>query len=112
MIYQTQVAAGPFRIQDLSDSLAGELDVQVKEQDGSTQSFTVSTASIPYLTRPGMVRYKLATGRPSDWRHHVNGDMFASGEFSWGVSNGWSLYGGGTAEQNYLATALGVGVIY
>ncbi|ATM75321.1 PapC/FimD family outer membrane usher protein [Serratia fonticola] len=109
VIYQTQVAAGPFRIQDLSDSLAGELDVQVKEQDGSTQSFTVSTASIPYLTRPGMVRYKLATGRPSDWRHHVNGDMFASGEFSWGVSNGWSLYGGGTAEQNYLATALGVG---
>jgi len=109
VIYQTQVAAGPFRIQDLSDALAGDLDVQVKEQDGSTQSFTVSTASIPYLTRPGMVRYKLATGRPSDWRHHVNGDMFASGEFSWGVSNGWSLYGGGVAEQNYLASALGVG---
>ncbi|WP_447887508.1 outer membrane usher protein [Serratia fonticola] len=109
VIYQTQVAAGPFRIQDLSDALAGELDVQVKEQDGSTQSFTVSTASIPYLTRPGMVRYKLATGRPSDWRHHVNGDMFASGEFSWGVSNGWSLFGGGTAEQNYFASALGVG---
>lgn len=109
VIYQTQVAAGPFRIQDLSDALAGDLDVQVKEQDGSTQTFTVSTASVPYLTRPGMVRYKLATGRPSDWRHHVNGDIFASGEFSWGVSNGWSLYGGGVAEQNYLASALGVG---
>lgn len=109
VIYQTQVAAGPFRIQDLSDALAGELDVQVKEQDGSTQSFTVSTASIPYLTRPGMVRYKLAIGRPSNWRHRVNGGMFASGEFSWGVSNGWSLFGGGTTEQNYLASALGVG---
>lgn len=109
VIYQSQVAAGPFRIQDLSDALAGDLDVQVKEQDGSTQNFTVSTASIPYLTRPGMVRYKLSTGRPTDWRHHVNGDLFASGEFSWGVSNGWSLYGGGTLEQNYLASALGIG---
>jgi len=109
VIYQTQVAAGPFRIQELNDALAGELDVQVKEQDGSTQFFTVSTASVPYLTRPGMVRYKLSLGRPSDWRRHVNGSMFASGEFSWGVSNGWSLYGGVTAEKNYFAPALGVG---
>lgn len=84
IIYQTQVAAGPFRIQDLNDALAGELNVEVKEQDGSSQTFTVSTASVPYLTRPGQLRYKLAAGRPTDWRHHVSGETFASGEFSWG----------------------------
>ncbi|WP_421081968.1 hypothetical protein, partial [Serratia fonticola] len=29
--------------------------------------------------------------------------MFATGEFSWGVSNGWSLYGGGVAGGDYNA---------
>lgn len=86
IIYQTQVAAGPFRIQDLNDALAGQIDVEVKEQDGSTQNFTVNTASVPYLTRPGQLRYKLAAGRPTNWRHHVSGDTFASGEFSWGLT--------------------------
>lgn len=109
IIYQTQVAAGPFRLQDLNDALSGEINVEVKEQDGSIQSFTVNTASVPYLTRPGQLRYKLATGRPTDWRHHVNGDTFASGEFSWGINNGWSLFGGGGAAQNYASAAIGIG---
>ncbi|MGJ7974712.1 outer membrane usher protein [Providencia hangzhouensis] len=109
IIYQTQVAAGPFRIQDLNDALAGQIDVEVKEQDGSTQTFTVNTASVPYLTRPGQLRYKLAAGRPTNWRHHVSGDTFASGEFSWGVNNGWSLYGGGIGAENYASAAIGIG---
>lgn len=109
IIYQTQVAAGPFRIQDLNDALSGELNVEVKEQDGTSQTFTVNTASVPYLTRPGQLRYKLAAGRPTDWRHHVNGETFASGEFSWGINNGWSLYGGGVAAENYASAAVGIG---
>lgn len=109
IIYQTQVAEGPFRIQDLNDAIAGELDVKVEEQNGSVQTFTVNTATVPYLTRPGQVRYKLAMGRPSDWHHHVNGQLFSSGEFSWGVNNGWSLYGGAVGSKNYIATAVGIG---
>jgi outer membrane usher protein FimD/PapC len=109
IIYQSQVAAGPFRIQDLNDALAGQLDVRVEEQDGSTQTFTVNTASVPYLMRPGRVTYRLAMGRPTDWRHHVNGDAFTSGEFSWGVNNGWTLYGGVVGAENYSSLAMGVG---
>lgn len=109
IIYQTQVAAGPFRIQDLSDALTGELDVEVEEQDGSTQTFTVNTATVPYLTRPGQLRYKFATGRPTELHHHVNGETFVSSEFSWGVNNGWSLYGGGVAAGNYMSAAVGIG---
>ncbi|QXX85179.1 outer membrane usher protein (plasmid) [Providencia sp. R33] len=109
IIYQTQVAAGPFRIQDLNDALSGEINVEVKEQDGTIQTFTVNTASVPYLTRPGQLRYKLAAGRPTDWRHQVSGETFASGEFSWGVNNGWSLYGGGVAAENYASAAVGIG---
>ncbi|MBI6182957.1 fimbrial assembly protein [Serratia liquefaciens] len=109
VLYETQVAAGPFRIQDINDAVSGQLDVRVEEQDGSVQEFKMDTASIPYLTRPGSVRYKVAAGRPADWEHHSDGPMFGTGEFSWGVSNGWSLYGGGVAGGDYNALALGVG---
>ncbi|MCC7661000.1 outer membrane usher protein [Serratia sp. Pon4B] len=109
VIYETQVAAGPFRIQDINDAISGELDVRVEEQDGSVQAFKVNTASIPYLTRPGSWRFKLAAGKPSDWQHHSRGPLFGTGEFSWGVSNGWSLYGGALLGGDYNALSLGIG---
>ncbi|AOE99972.1 fimbrial assembly protein [Serratia surfactantfaciens] len=109
VIYETQVAAGPFRIQDINDAVTGELDVRVEEQDGGVQAFKVNTASIPYLTRPGSWRFKLAAGKPSDWQHHSRGPLFGTGEFSWGVSNGWSLYGGALLGGDYNALSLGVG---
>ncbi|NTY87343.1 outer membrane usher protein [Serratia fonticola] len=109
VLYESSVAAGPFRIQDLNDAVSGELNVRVEEQDGSVQEFTVNTASIPYLTRPGSVRFKLAAGRPSDSQHHSQGSLFGTGEFSWGVSNGWSLYGGALAGGDYNALSIGLG---
>ena len=84
VLYETTVAAGPFRIQDIDDAVSGELNVRVEEQDGSVQEFTMNTASIPYLTRPGSVRYKLASGKPSDMNHRYRGPLFGTGEFSWG----------------------------
>ncbi|AZE62713.1 Outer membrane usher protein PapC precursor [Pseudomonas fluorescens] len=109
ILYETVVAAGPFRIQDLNDAVTGSLDVRVEEQDGSVQTFQVETAGVPYLTRPGEVRYKVAAGRPSNLQHGDDADPFASGEFSWGVSNGWSLFGGGMGDNNYRALSVGVG---
>lgn len=109
VLYETTVAAGPFRIQDINDAVSGELNVRVEEQDGSVQEFVMNTANIPYLTRPGAVRFKLASGKPSDWQHHSRGSMFGTGEFSWGVSNGWSLYGGALAGGDYNALSLGIG---
>lgn len=44
VLYETRVAAGPFRIQDINDSINGQLDVRVEEQDGSVQEFKVDTA--------------------------------------------------------------------
>lgn len=69
----------------------------------------MNTATIPYLTRPGSMRFKLASGKPSDFQHHSRGPMFGTGEFSWGVSNGWSLYGGALVGGDYNALSLGLG---
>lgn len=109
VLYQALVAAGPFRIQDLNDAVSGSLDVRIEEQDGSVTTFKVESASVPYLTRPGTVRYKVAAGRPSDLGDGGQGNTFGTGEFSWGISNGWSLYGGGITDNNYRALSMGVG---
>lgn len=109
VLYETQVAAGPFRIQELNDAVSGTLDVRVEELDGSVQVFQVSTASVPYLTRPGAVRYKLAMGKPSEWEHSMQGPLFSSGEASWGIANGWTLYGGSIIGGDYNALSMGIG---
>lgn len=109
VLYETTVATGPFRIRDINDAISGELNVRVEEQDGSVQTFTMNTANIPYLTRPGSVRFKFAAGQPSDFKHQTEGPVFSTGEFSWGISNGWSLYGGALVGGNYNALSLGVG---
>ncbi|HAK8512259.1 TPA: fimbria/pilus outer membrane usher protein [Salmonella enterica subsp. enterica serovar Potsdam] len=109
VLYDSTVPAGPFRIQSLSDAARGQLDVKVTEQDGEVRTFTVSTASVPYLTRPGRVRYQMIVGRPSNWDHRMEGDVFVGGDASWGISNAWSLYGGSILSKKYKSLALGVG---
>ena len=109
VLYETLVAAGPFRIQDLQDAVTGKLDVRIEEQDGVVNSFQIDTAGVPYLTRPGQMRYKLAAGRPSNLQYGADGDFFGTGEFSWGISNGWSLFGGGMTDNNYRAVSVGAG---
>ncbi|MCK7347721.1 fimbria/pilus outer membrane usher protein [Enterobacter kobei] len=109
VIYQTQVASGPFRIQDLPEGITGNLDVRVEEQDGTVQRFQSTTATIPYLTRPGMVRYKVAAGQPGGRQQGITKDNFLSSEFSWGITNGWSLYGGGVVSKLYKSLAVGIG---
>jgi outer membrane usher protein PapC len=110
VVYQTTVPAGPFNIQDLRSAVRGTLDVKVEEQDGSVQTFQVNTANIPYLTRPGYVRYNTALGKPSRYNHKLQGPAFYTGDFSWGISNAWSLYGGTILTgERYNAWSLGIG---
>ncbi|MFZ4831793.1 outer membrane usher protein [Rouxiella sp. Mn2063] len=109
VIYETTVAAGPFRIQGLSNAVVGKLDVKVQEQDGSVNSYQMETANVPYLTRPGLVRYKISAGKPSTFSHNSEGPVFGVGEFSWGVNNGWSLFGGAMLAGEYNALTMGVG---
>lgn len=109
ILYDSTVPAGPFTIQDLDSSVRGRLDVEVIEQDGRKKTFQVDTAYVPYLTRPGQIRYKLISGRSRSYEHRTEGPVFAAGEASWGISNKWSLYGGGIVAGDYNALAVGLG---
>ncbi len=94
VLYDSMVPAGPFSIQDLDSSVRGRLDVEVIEQNGRKKTFQVDTASVPYLTRPGQVRYKLVSGRSRGYGHETEGPVFATGEASWGsVTSGRCMAG-------------------
>ncbi|PWC20486.1 PapC/FimD family outer membrane usher protein [Brenneria roseae subsp. roseae] len=109
MVYETTVPAGPFAIQDLKNGISGTMDVRVTEEDGTVTTFQTEAASLPYLTRPGHVQYKLSAGRPSDTDHHIQGPAFSAAEASWGLSNAWSVYGGAILSDNYQSWSAGIG---
>lgn len=109
VIYETTVSQGPFSIQDINESISGILDVRVEEDNGKVQQFQVNTSSIPYLTRPDHVRYKVTVGKPSDIDRNRKGPLFSMGEFSWGINNGWSVFGGAIISDEYNALSGGIG---
>ncbi|EJN6961736.1 TPA: fimbria/pilus outer membrane usher protein [Photobacterium damselae] len=110
VVYDAIVPAGPFAIKDLDSSLRGRLDVEVIEEDGRKKEFSLETSTIPYLTRPGQIKYKMAVGRPRRDNHNVDGPLFIAGETSVGITNNWSLYGGAVlAKDDYSSFAIGVG---
>lgn len=109
IIYMTTVPTGPFSIQDMNSSVQGTLDVKVEGEDGSVTQYSMNTASVPFLTRQGQVRYNLSAGKPSLSQNHVQDPMFAMSEISYGLSSTWSLYGGAIGANDYTSTAVGVG---
>ncbi len=109
VLLETSVPAGPFRIQTLDSGVRGVLDVTVREENGEEKKFSINTASLPYLTRPGRFTYKLVAGKTRYNGHDLTGDPVVGGEISYGISNEWSLYGGSQLNGDYQTAALGIG---
>lgn len=64
VIYQTYVSPGAFAINDLyPTSSSGDLQVTVKESDGSENTFTVPYSAVPLLQREGRLKYALTAGK-------------------------------------------------
>lgn len=62
-IYHSTVPPGPFSISDLyAAGNGGDLQVTIKEADGSSQNFTVPYSSVPVLQREGHTRYAVTAG--------------------------------------------------
>lgn len=113
ILYQTRVSPGPFVLPDLSQNISGNLDVTLRESNGTTRTWQVNTASVPFMARRGQLRYKVAAGRPLYGGSHNNRAVspdFLLGEATWGAFNSTSLYGGAIASTgDYQSLALGVG---
>lgn len=111
VLYQTTVTPGPFTISDMVDTLQGQMDVTIEEEDGRTSTFQVGSASVPFLTRQGQLRYKTSAGKPTSNSHNdVHNPLFWTGEFSWGWLSTTSLYGGAIlTADDYQAFTSGIG---
>lgn len=108
-IYQTYVSSGPFEIRDLSQVTAGsDLQVTVKEADGSEHSFIQASASVPILQREGALKYSLAGGK---YRDSDNGEEpgFGQATVIYGMPHGITLYGGALEASIYRAGLVGAG---
>ncbi|SUI03164.1 outer membrane fimbrial usher protein [Salmonella enterica subsp. indica] len=86
ILWQSQVPPGPFVVPGLSQTVRGNLDVTVREDNGQVRTWQVNTASVPFLARKGNVRFKTAIGKPLTWasNSHTVEPLFSSGEITWG----------------------------
>ncbi|EGT3572849.1 fimbrial biogenesis outer membrane usher protein [Citrobacter amalonaticus] len=109
VLYETTVSPGEFVIDDLYPTgYGGDLDVVVREADGTEQNFKVPFSSVTQLLRPGQSRYELVGGElnvPS-----LRDDpMLVQGTWQYGLTNRFTVYGGVQGSEHYLAGQVGSG---
>jgi len=110
VIYQSYVAPGAFEITDMYPTGgAGDLNVTVKEADGSEQNFTVAFASLPVLQREGHLKYSITGGQYRSYDSTVEKTQFAQATGIYGLSHGFTLYGGFQTASLYRSFAAGLG---
>lgn len=109
-IYQTYVSAGAFAITDMYPTgSSGDLDVTIKEADGSEQHQIVPFASLPVLQREGRLKYSLTSGQYRAYDDSVDKEYFTQATAIYGLPAGLTWYGGGQFSQHYQSLLTGIG---
>lgn len=112
VIYQSTVSPGAFEIRDLyATSSSGDMEVTIKEADGTEHQFTQASSSVALMQRPSHLRFETTVGRyRADNESGDREPVFAQGSAIYGVNNRLTLYGGATFAENYSAAVAGSGV--
>ncbi|BED23011.1 outer membrane usher protein [Escherichia coli] len=109
-IYQTYVSPGAFEISDLySTSSSGDLLVEIKEADGSVNSYSVPFSSVPLLQRQGRIKYAVTLAKYRTNSNEQQESKFAQVTLQWGGPWGTTWYGGGQYAEYYRAAMFGLG---
>ncbi|ECJ4505646.1 fimbrial biogenesis outer membrane usher protein [Salmonella enterica subsp. salamae] len=111
VIYQSNVPAGAFEINDLyPSSNSGDLEVTIEESDGTQRHFIQPYSSLPMMQRPGHLKYSATAGR---YRADAGSDSkepeFAEATAIYGLNNTFTLYGGLLGSEDYYALGVGIG---
>lgn len=93
-VYQTTVPPGPFTIDDINSAAnGGDLQVTIKEADGSIQTLYVPYSSVPVLQRAGYTRYALAMGEYRSGNNLQSTPKFVQASLMHGLKGNWTPYG-------------------
>ncbi|HHH7531542.1 TPA: fimbria/pilus outer membrane usher protein, partial [Escherichia coli] len=95
-VYQTNVPAGPFELNDFSISgYSGDLVVTVRESDGSEHSFIQPFSTLPEMKREGVSGFELSAGRydNSGSEEYYDAPSFMYGAWSRGFAGGITVFG-------------------
>lgn len=107
VLYETTVSPGEFLINDLYPTgYGGNLDVTVRESDGTEQTFSVPYASVAQLLRPSSSRYAITGGEIRSDNLRDNPSLFQA-TYQRGLTNSITGYGGVQASKDYYALQLG-----
>ncbi|MGQ6550792.1 fimbrial biogenesis usher protein [Serratia sp. IR-2025] len=108
--YNITVPPGPFTINDLyAAGNGGDLQVTIKESDGTSQVFSVPYSSVPMLLRSGQIRYSVAAGEYRSGSSQQEKPKFIQSTLMHGMPAGWTLYGGTLLANRYRAFNFGFG---
>ncbi|ELM1620745.1 fimbrial biogenesis outer membrane usher protein [Salmonella enterica] len=109
-IYQSYVSPGAFEITDMYPTgSSGDLDVTIKEADGSEQHQTVAFASLPILQREGRLKYSVTSGQYRPYESDIDKKMFTQATLIYGLPAGFTVYSGGQFSQHYKSLLTGLG---
>ncbi|WP_394517070.1 fimbria/pilus outer membrane usher protein [Pantoea sp. SGAir0175] len=113
VIYQSYVPPGPFAIDDLYPAtMSGDLEVIIKESDGSERRFIQPFSSLAIMQREGQLKYAAVAGklRNSGSSANTNHARFIQGTLVYGLPGSVTLYGGMQLAKQFMAASVGVGV--
>lgn len=109
-VYQTNVPAGPFELNDFYISgYSGDLVVTVRESDGSEHSFIQPFSTLPEMKREGVSGFELSAGRydNSGSEDYYNAPSFVYGAWSRGFSHGVTVFGETLQAEKYQSAGIG-----
>lgn len=112
VVYQTYVAPGPFRINDLFQTAGGgDLTVTITESDGTIRTQSMALSSLPVMRRPGSLKYALTAGRYDGGITQGSREAtFIQGTAIYGLPRHITLYGGALIARDYISLVAGSGI--
>ena len=109
-IYETTVSPGAFQIDDLYPaSYGGDLAVTIKEADGSEKHFSVPSAAVAKLKRPGISSWTVTAG-VSRIDNLVYRPKIIQATVQHGINNTFSGYAGVQGTDNATSLLLGTAI--
>ncbi|WGA03951.1 fimbrial biogenesis outer membrane usher protein [Enterobacter ludwigii] len=111
VIYQQNVPQGPFALTDFNRSGNGDVEVEIREADGSVRRFTMSSAVAPMLMNAGEMGYSMSAGQAQNTGSGNSrlSTSFVQGNLSYGTGGNTSLLAGMLLSQDYQQISAGGG---